>query len=717
MTRTEIKGILIRNKSMFNLNTSITELPRIGVSGAKKLKRLNILTVKDLLYHFPWRHDDYRQILTIARLKAAGAGVIRGKIKVIANKRSPQKRMIITEAIVSDETDSVKIVWFNQPFLTRIIKAGTELYLGGKMEKNEYYGLELSNPSYEIYKNKTPVHFGRLVPIYPLTSRLSQKQLRFLIRTTLFETKILDWLPYQIKYKYHLVDLSFALHQIHFPKDLKSKNLSLERLKFDELFLIQLRNEIMREKIKKQKAPLIKFKLKETQNFVNNLPFRLSDEQRKVAWQILKDLEKDEPMNRLLQGEVGSGKTVVATIAILNVILNNYQVSYLAPTEILASQQFKNISSFLKTKHGNFWPGKKIALFTKNNLRISQKKVKRPELLKKLASGKIDLIIGTHALIQKEIKFSRLGLIVVDEQHRFGVAQRQFLLASRHELFPHFLSMTATPIPRSLALVLHGNLDISLIKEKLPGRKEVETKIVKPEEKEEVYQFIREEIKKGRQGFIICPLIDPSDPSSRALRAHYGASKLDFKSVKEEEKKLSRIFSEFKIGLLHGKLKAEEKDKIMKDFKKNKINLLVSTTVVEVGIDIPNTSIMMIENAERFGLAQLYQLRGRIGRGSHQSYCFLILDEESQSSYLRLKALIEAKNSLELAEKDLSQRGPGKIYNYEQSGFLEDFKLARFTDTDLIKKTKEAARLFLPLFQKKISALSLKGLDKIVYLE
>jgi len=227
---------------MFNLNTSITELPRIGVSGAKKLKRLNILTVKDLLYHFPWRHDDYRQILTIARLKAAGAGVIRGKIKVIANKRSPQKRMIITEAIVSDETDSVKIVWFNQPFLTRIIKAGTELYLGGKMEKNEYYGLELSNPSYEIYKNKTPVHFGRLVPIYPLTSRLSQKQLRFLIRTTLFETKILDWLPYQIKYKYHLVDLSFALHQIHFPKDLKSKNLSLERLKFDELFLIQLRN-------------------------------------------------------------------------------------------------------------------------------------------------------------------------------------------------------------------------------------------------------------------------------------------------------------------------------------------------------------------------------------------------------------------------------------------------------------------------------------------
>ena len=706
---------------MLNFKTPIAEVPNIGPSLAKKLKKLEILTLKDLLYYFPLRYDDFRKISSIAQIKTTGSGVIKGKIIAIKNKRSPQKRMLITEAIISDQTDSLKVVWFNQPFLTKIIKPGETLYLAGKIEHNEDYGLELLNPSYEIYRGKSPLHFGRLVPVYPLTSGLSQKQLRFLIKNTLAKTKIKDWLAQKIKDRYNLTPLPFALEQIHFPKNQTAQKSALERLKFDELFFIQLRNETFKEKIKKQKAYKIEFKLKETKKFVEGLPFKLTEDQRKTSWQILKDLEKEKPMNRLLEGEVGSGKTLVAALAILNTALNNFQTAYLAPTEILAVQQFKNISRFLKSYKF------KIALLTRSNFKIGQKKSSKKEILKKIAEGKIDLVIGTHTLIQEEVspvkspaegegarksqfnrvKFKKLALLIVDEQHRFGVVQRQVLL-SQQKISPHFLSMTATPIPRSLALILYGDLDLSVIKEKPAGRKEIKTQIVKLEGQKEVYEFLREEIKKGRQGYVICPLIDPSD-------------KLGSKSVKEETEKITKIFPEFKIACLHGRLKAEEKNKIMADFSKNKIKILIATTVVEVGIDVPNASLMIIENAERFGLAQLYQLRGRIGRSSYESFCFLMLGEKSKNAFLRLQALLEAKNSLELAEKDLSLRGPGEIYGLEQSGFLRNFKLTSFRDTELIKKTKEAASLFLhcpefaerPFFQDKIKSFE----DKIISLE
>jgi len=679
---------------MFTFNTPITELPKIGPKIAKKFKKLQILNVKDLLYHFPVRYDDYRKILPITKFKTQGSGVIYGKVKFITSKRSPQKRMLITEAIVSDKTDSVKIIWFNQSFLTRIIKPGMEIYLGGKIERNGRYGLEFINPDYEIYRNRPPLHFGRLVPVYQSTSNLSQKQIRFLIKTALSRTKIIDWLPVQIKNKYCLANLDFSLQQIHFPKDIKWKNLGVDRLKFDELFLAQLRSQVAREKIKKCQAPAIKFKLPETQKFVENLPFKLTNEQRKASWQIIKDLSQEKPMNRLLEGEVGSGKTIVAVIGILNVILNNSQAAYLAPTEILANQQFNNISSLLK----NTKKGLKIALFTRNNLKINRKKIKKKEMLDKLSSGQIDLVIGTHTLIQKKVNFSArpngLALVIVDEQQRFGAAQRAKLT---EKTAPHFLSMTATPIPRSLALVFYGDLDISIIKGKPPGRKEVETKIIETEKLETVYEFVRKKIKAGRQAFVVCPLIDPSD-------------KLGALSVKEEGEKLNLVFPKLKIGLLHGKLKAEEKDKIMKKILKNKINILISTTVVEVGIDIPNATIMIIESAERFGLAQLYQLRGRIGRGTDKSYCFLIQGEESRLSRLRLQSLLEAKTSLELAEKDLSLRGPGKIYGPEQSGFLSEFRLADLNDFSLIQKTKKAAsnRAYWPLMQEKINEFSKK---------
>ncbi|MGC9048786.1 MAG: ATP-dependent DNA helicase RecG [Patescibacteria group bacterium] len=705
-----------------NLNTPVSQLNKIGQITAKKLTKLGINTVEDLLYHFPFRYEDWSKILTIAELKSKKSGTVRGKINLIANHRSPRKRMIITEAIVSDKTDSIKVVWFNQPFLITALRPGTEVYLAGKIDYDENYGLEFLNPSYEFATNKAPIHTGRLVPVYPTTTNLSQKQIRSLIRQVLPLTQAIeDWLPREIKIAYNLPSLTIALEQIHFPSDKKWLDRCLHRLKFDELFLIQLQNQIIRQEIKKQKAPSIKFKLKETQKFTEDLPFKLTEAQRIAAWEILKDLEKPRPMNRLLEGDVGSGKTVVAMVAILNVFLNDYQTVYLAPTEILAHQHYETFNKFFKN-----WPIK-IALLTRSEQIFEQKKMKKEDILTKIKNREIDLIVGTHALLQEKVKFANLALVIIDEQHRFGVEQRAALASQTNTdkiqtktdekglcrpesmFWPHFLSMTATPIPRSLALTLYGDLDLSIIDKMPSGRKQIISKIVRSNEMEETYQFIRQQIKQGRQAFVICPLIDPSD-------------RLGVKSVKEEYKKLKeKIFPDLNIGLLHGRLKAKEKDKIMADFLANKINILVSTTVVEVGVDVPNTSIMMIEGAERFGLAQLYQLKGRVGRSIYQSYCFLFAENPGPKTYQRLKALLTAKNGFELAEKDLEMRGPGEIFGTTQSGYLNTLKIAKLSDSQIIKEAQEAATKIIsedpdlkkyPNLKKKI-----KQLTKITHLE
>jgi len=686
------------------LKTPLSQLTRVGKSSAKQLEKIGLKTVYDLIQHYPFRYDDYSTILNIKDLKTKKSGTVKAKINLIANHRSPRKKIVITEAIVSDKTDSLKVIWFNQPFLTKTLKSGQELYLAGRIDYDEYYGLQLTNPSYEICGGKSPIHTGRLVPIYSSTSRLSQKQIRFLIRQSLsIVQEIQDWLPREIRTKYDLTGLSFALEQIHFPQNQKWLEKATHRLKFDELFLIQMRNQLVRERIKSRQAAMIKLKLEEIKNFVQSLPFKLTNAQRKTAWEIISDLEKKTPMNRLLEGDVGSGKTVVAAIAILNTLLNDYQVSFMAPTEILAEQHFKNISELLKDYPFH------ITLLTRGNTLLrntksyENTKIKKNEILEKISQGKINLIIGTHSLIQEKIKFKNLALAITDEQHRFGVAQRAKLIQQsgvEKPISPHFLSMTATPIPRSVALTLYGDLDLSIIDQMPSGRKNIITKIIKPEEIEEVYKTVRKEIKQGRQAFITCPLIDPSD-------------KLGFKSVKEEYKKISEsVFPDLKIALLHGKLKTEQKEKIMKDFSENKTNLLISTTVVEVGIDIPNASIMIIEGAERFGLSQLYQLRGRIGRSYHQSYCFLFLENEGDKVKKRLQALLQAKNGFELAEKDLELRGPGEIFGTEQSGFSTDLKLAKLSDVQIIKQTQDAAKQLFshfsnlkkyPLLEKKIS--------------
>ncbi len=694
---------------MLNFNKSVCDLNRVGKSTTKQLEKIGIKTAEDLLFHYPFRYDDYRKVISVAELKTKRSGTIKVKISLISTHRSPKKRMSITEAVVSDQSDSLKVIWFNQPFLTKLLKSGQEIYLAGKIETDDYYGLQLVNPSHELCQNRDQIHTGRLIPIYPTTNRLSQKQLRFLIHQILSSAQdINDWLPRDIRTDHNLISLGFALRQIHFPENKDWLEKAVHRLKFDELFLIQLKNYLVRQKIKTQPAALIEFKLEQTQEFVKNLPFKLIDAQRKASWEIINDLGKGSPMNRLLEGDVGSGKTVVAVIAILNVLLNNYQVAYMAPTEILAEQHFKNISNLLSKYRF------KVALLTRSSAKTNKNEnCKKSEIVKNLFSRKIDLVVGTHALIQEKIKFKNLGLAIVDEQHRFGVEQRAKImqLSPENNLSPHFLSLSATPIPRSVALTLYGDLDLSIIDQLPLGRKKIITKIVGSKEKKEVYNFIRAEIKNGRQAFIICPLIDPSD-------------KLGVKSVKEEYKKISEeIFPEFKIGLLHGRLKTNEKEKIMFDFSslnnqspnKNKIDILISTTVVEVGIDIPNASIMIIEGAERFGLAQLYQLRGRIGRDQYQSHCFLFFEEtagvSSEKTKKRLEALLSAKNGFELAEKDLELRGPGELFGTGQSGFLADLKIAKLSDLEIIKQAQQTIRKFFsqinnldnyPLLKKKI---------------
>ncbi|OGY42127.1 MAG: ATP-dependent DNA helicase RecG [Candidatus Buchananbacteria bacterium RBG_13_39_9] len=667
---------------MYSLATPIENLTRVGKTTAGRLKRLGLNTVNDLLYYFPFRYEDFSQIVQIKDLRPNQTVTVKGKIVLIDNRRARRKRMTITEALIEDDTGSIKVIWFNQPFLIKNLHSGDEIFIAGTVEFDNL-SLQFVSPAYEKITGQEIINTAKIVPVYSLTSNLTQKQLRFLINLSLQSVKqIIDWLPLDLRDKNNLLPLPAALHQIHFPNDTEMMEQARYRLKFDELFLIALQNQLLRQFLAQAKAPQITFKEKEIKEFVAALPFTLTSDQKKVSWQILLDLEKSLPANRLIEGDVGSGKTIVAAIALYNTALNSFQAVVMAPTEILARQHFATLCELLLPK------GIKIALLTSSEkkLIVGKKEITdAKEVLDQIKKGAVDLIIGTHALIQDEVSYGNLGLVIIDEQHRFGVEQRKMLKEkNNNSLSPHFISMTATPIPRSLALILYGELDLSLIKEMPKGRKKIITKIVQENNRFKAYEFIRQEIKNGRQVFVICPLIDPSD-------------KLGVKSVKEEFKRLDKdIFPDLAIGLLHGKLKAKEKENIMADFKNNKIKILVSTSVIEVGIDIPNATIMMIEGAERFGLAQLHQFRGRVGRGEDQSYCFLFAENGSPKTRERLESLVKSNDGFALAEYDLRFRGPGEVFGTRQSG-LPEFKIADLTDLDLINLTKTQAREFLEL--------------------
>lgn len=697
------------------LETKIEKLPKIGTLIAKRLEKIGISTLGDLLFYFPRKYEDFSKISKIREVKVGEKYCLKGKIIEIKNKKTWQRKINLTIAIVSDKTASLKVIWFNRPYLTNIIKKGDIVYLAGKIKLSRQ-SIFLENPIYEKLNNSELIHTGRLVPFYPETEKINSRFLRSLIKSSLnnFSKKIKEYLPKYILEKNKLLEIKRALWQIHFPdsKDLLKK--AKERFAFEELLVIQL--AVLREKIRiiRENSIPIPINLKLIKDFLEKLPFELTKAQKKCLWQILKDIEKKRPMNRLLEGDVGSGKTIVAIIVSLNVVKAGFQVTLMAPTEILAKQHFKEFTRLLNKYKV------RIGLLSSKEDKVSSIKlenrileISREKLLEDTKNGKIDILIGTHALIQKNVKFKKLALVIIDEQHRFGVKQRAKLISrdkneNKKIFLPHFLSITATPIPRTLALTLYGDLDLSIIDELPKGRKKIITKIVSPKERKKVYDFIRERIKNGERAFVICPRIEKNE-------------KTEMKSVKEEAKILSeKIFPEFKVGYLHGKMKVKEKERVMENFKNGKIDILVSTSVVEVGINIKKATIMLIEGAERFGLAQLYQFKGRVGRSDLQSFCFLFCNSRSKKVKERLSAILKAKNGFELAQKDLEIRGPGQFLGEQQWG-IPDLAMEKIKDIKLVEKTRKSAYMILEedfSLEKYPYLLKMtKGLEKNIHLE
>jgi len=699
--------------------TPVSSLNTVGKALEKRLFRLGIETTKDLLLYFPFRYEDYSEILDIANLKEGMQTTIRGKVELIANKRSPRKRVNITEAVVADDTGRLRVVWFGQPFITKQLHSGDEVFLSGKVDA-DMFGATMKGPVFEkiriIHHEPIPnpplkgegtirtAHTARIVPIYPLTAGITQKQIRFLIEQCIDLANTLDdWVPDDIRDQADVMSLAEAVRAIHFPESQDELKHAERRLKFDELFLLQLRAEMMRQAVKREQAPTMTFYEKEIKAFVSSLSFVLTKDQKISAWEILKDMGKGEPMNRLLEGDVGSGKTVVGGLIALNAVLNGYQVAIMAPTEILAAQHFASLKKMLGSRVN-------VALYTRTKKVIGGdiselhsdeirddnggKKVSQDiitHLNTSPVQGGIGIIVGTHALLSEDIIFNNLGLVIVDEQHRFGVEQRKTMKRKiTGEITPHFLSMTATPIPRSFALALYGDLDISVIKEMPTGRKAIKTRVVESKHRDKAYQFIREQVREGRQVFVICSLIVEKDEKLETRNLKFG--NIERKSVLNEYEKLSKVvFPDLRVGYLHGKLKVQEKEETMKKFRLGEIDILVSTSVVEVGVDIPNASVMMIEGADRFGLAQLHQFRGRVGRADHQSYCFLFTDSYSDKVKERLTFFESHTSGFDVAEFDLKQRGPGEVYGTTQSGMMH-LRLASLRDGDIIKTAREIAR-------------------------
>jgi len=689
------------------LSDSVSELRGVGPRYLKYLNKLGIKTIKDLLWHFPFRYEDFSQIKKIKDLQPDEICSLVATITKVNLYRSYRKKMLIIQAKASDDTGTIDIIWFNQLYLIRTIPPGTTLSLSGKV-KAKGKKLILSSPSYEIISRqklednffKDLKHTGRLVPIYPETEGLSSRAFRYFIKP-LFDSSLnlSEYLPDFLLKKYQLLPLKTALNQIHFPVSLALAQKAKERFIFESLLFSQLYLLKIKRRMDLLAYPKIKLDIELLKSFVKSLPFSLTEAQRKSLWEITKNLN-NRLMNRLLEGEVGSGKTVIALAASLLALNSQYQVAFMAPTEILARQHFEKFKSFTKNYKV------KIALLTSSEAKIYDQglegKISKRALNKIINSYLPIIVIGTHALIQKNIHFNKLGLVIVDEQHRFGVEQRKKLLSPNAitKEVPHLLSLTATPIPRTLALVFYGDMDLSILDELPQERKKVITKVVPPKDKEKVYQFIREEVKKGRQVFVICPRIEENETSPLAFSAKNLislAEKVNYevKAVKKEYKKLSEdTFPDLRVNMLHGKMKSQEKEKVMKQFQENKINILVSTSVVEVGIDIPNATVMVIEGAEHFGLAQLHQFRGRVGRFKYQSYCFLFTESSSKIIYSRLESLVKYNDGFKLAEIDLSLRGPGEFLGTKQSG-IPDLLMSSLLDKEIIEEVHQVAQNLL----------------------
>lgn len=670
-----------------NLSQSVRTLSGVGDAYGKRLERMGISTIRDLLFHFPREYEDFSEFTPISRVTPGKHLCCCGTILSIAKTTTYRRRMSIVEAILQDGTGAVRIVWFNQPYLADTIREKDRICVAGKVARDKN-GAFFSAPSFEKQGEKSLLHVGRIVSVYPETRGVSSKYLRFLVSNalSLLGDRIPDPLPPEIISERNLLPLSQALSRVHFPSSMEEAEKAQARFSFEELFFILLFILSERKKLASVRAPSVPFHSDTMKRFTDALPFTLTDAQKKAAWHILKDMEKPRPMNRLLQGDVGSGKTVVASMAALSAVKAGHQVAFMAPTEILAKQHFKTVASALR-------PFKvMIGILTgKTDLYLSPKlpnepiEISRRKLLEKTAKGEIGVLIGTHALIQDKVRFDRLGLLVLDEQHRFGVQQRARLLRRSKDLIPHLLSMTATPIPRTLSLTVYGDLDLTLIDQLPEGRKTVTTRVIPQSRREEAYDLIRKEIGKGRQAFVICPRIDKSEREDGS----------ELKAVKEEFTLLSeRVFPDLRLLMLHGKLGSKEKERVMRDFVRGKADIIVSTSVVEVGVDVPNATVMLIEGADRFGLAQLHQFRGRVGRSSHQSHCLLIPETDSPSSRRRLKTMEKTSSGFVLAEEDLKHRGPGDFSGTKQWG-MPDFAMRQLTNLKLVEEAREAAHAIL----------------------
>jgi len=660
------------------LDTPIRYLKGIGPKRAEGFSRLGINSIEDLLYYFPRRYEDRRQFTSISGLKEGQAQTIKAEIVTAGDRQSFRRRGFnITRVLVSDQTGKISCVWFNQPYLKNYLKVGNTLILFGKVDN--YNGeLQISSPEFEIVsdgKGDDPLSVGRVVPVYSLPEGIGQRALRQTVKKALDEyiSGISDFLHYDIRVKNNLMNLAKSLVNIHFPDDPKTQQEAYRRLSFEEFFLFQIPLAI-RKLFKKQKKGIAhKIGPERIEEFIENFPFELTGAQKKVISEIKTDMAGPQPMQRLLQGDVASGKTVVALVASVMAIGGGHQVAFMVPTEILAQQHFKNIGDLLS--EGSF-SGKKIrpALLTG-----SQEEKEKKEAYRKIEEGRIDLVIGTHALLEERVKFRNLGLAVIDEQHKFGVGQRA-LLPEKGEN-PDVLIMTATPIPRTLAITLYGDLDISVINELPPGRKPITTQLIDNTKREWLYSFLREKISSGEQIYIIYPLIEES-------------SVLDLLSAKKMHKELKGIFGDLRVGLIHGQLKAQEQQKVIDSFKSKRCQILVATTILEVGIDIPNATVMVVEAAERFGLSQLHQLRGRIGRGGKESFCILVSQSQATEAEARLKAMTSFSDGFRIAEEDLKIRGPGEFFGRHQHG-LTELKIGDpLTQMQLLKRARgEALKL------------------------
>ncbi|MBU0727771.1 ATP-dependent DNA helicase RecG [Patescibacteria group bacterium] len=659
-----------------NLSTALSDALSTKKEYILALKEMGLYTVADLLQYFPRGYEDLSQFKKINEAKDGEIITTKGFLHGIKLIPTKKRNMKLVKAMFYDDYGSeCEVVWFNQPFLKRTLPMDKELILAGKVQY-QYGKYVLQSPTVESIK-EVQIHAGATVPIYPQHEVITSKWLREKIHPLLYLAKEFEEvLPEEIVKEEGLMGKSEAVKEVHFPTSTDNLKKAQDRLGYEELFLLQLNAVKTKEEWKNSRPEdmsSIKMPMDPefVKDFFSTLPFIPTGAQKVTIYEILKDMERPFPMMRLLEGDVGSGKTVVAVMALFQAVKYGYQAAIMAPTEVLARQHFFSISKFVEQYEEKVKPTRSLNI----QLLIGSLKAKEKKVVQGvIKDGQVDIIIGTHALIQESIAFANLGLIVIDEQHRFGVKQREVIVKQGS---PHVLHMTATPIPRTLAMVAYGDQDLSVINEMPKGRLPITTKVVPPEHRDTVYKFIAGKIEQGQQVYVICPLIDESD-------------KLEVKSVKAEYEALQSIFPNFQIGLLHGKLKSDEKESIMRQFKDGNINILVSTSVIEVGVDVPNATIMLIEGAERFGLSQLHQFRGRVGRGKDQSYCFLYTNSDSSLTYERLKAMVDHTDGFKLAEIDLKLRGPGEVYGIKQSG-LPDLKMANLLDGILLDRVRKAA--------------------------